>query len=342
VHKASGRSLEVGALLVRREHRDADTVLLTTGLALGMEGADLADLYYRRWPVQENAFKEGGAVGLSEHRGNCGRIVTNVAVVTELERLEARATRDGEALRELVDEAPTLEAAATERAGEQRRAEAALATQRKRLDDLIAEGKTAGKTFLRVALEHQQALVHAETTTQLATKARAALDKHRERRAGLEARSSDVAARRRRLESQRTIRQLETTQDTILTATKLTALQLISFVLREYLPTMPMTPQTFVQRVLSVRGRKETSPDEELVVFYENPRDPAVNAALHDACGRLNRRKLQREECRLRFAVEPLPAARAGSLDLIRDHQGWPKSLSEVAAPGRGRSRSTP
>ena len=40
VHKATGRSLEVGALLVRRAHRDVDTVLLTTGLALGMEGHD--------------------------------------------------------------------------------------------------------------------------------------------------------------------------------------------------------------------------------------------------------------------------------------------------------------
>lgn len=93
-----------------------------------------------------------------------------------------------------------------------------------------------------------------------------------------------------------------------LTATKLTALQLISFVLREYLPTMPMTPATFAQRVLSVRGRKETSPDHELVVFYETPRDPAVNEALRDACDRLNRRKLQRDDRRLGFAVEPPPA----------------------------------
>jgi hypothetical protein len=273
-----------------------------------MEGADLADLYYRRWPVQENAFKEGGAVGLAEHRGNCGRIVANVAVVTELERLEARAARDGEALRELVAEGPTLEAATTERTAEQRRANAALVTRRQRLDDLIAEGKTGGKAFMRVALDHQQALVYAETTTQLATKASAALEKNRTRRDALAERSAGIAARRHRLESQRTIRQLDTTQDTILTATKLTALQLISFVLREYLPTMPMTPATFVQRVLSVRGRKETSPDHELVTFYENPRDPAVNDALRDACDRLNRRKLLRDDRRLSFAVEPPPA----------------------------------
>ena len=73
-----------------RRTASSDTVLLTTGLALGMEGSDLADLYFARWPIQENAFKEGVAVGLNQHRGNCGRMVANVAVITELERLDAR------------------------------------------------------------------------------------------------------------------------------------------------------------------------------------------------------------------------------------------------------------
>jgi len=310
VHKATGRSLEVGALLVRRAHRDVDTVLLTTGLALGMEGQDLADLYFRRWPVQENAFKDGNALGLSEHRGNCGRIVANVAVITELERLEGRAKRDAEELRDLAAETATLEAAVVQHARDRQRAESALATRRGRLDDLIAQGKTGGKAFSRVALDHQQALVHAEATVKLATKARAALDKNRSRRDTLTERTTEIAARKRHLEPQRTIRQLDTTQDTILTAAKLNALQLISFVVREYLPTMPMTPQTFLQRVLSVRGRKETSPDQELVVFYENIRDPLVNESLRDACERLNRRKLQRDGRRLRFAVEPPPATR--------------------------------
>jgi hypothetical protein len=308
LHKATGRSLEVGALLVRRAHRDVDTVLLTTGLALGMEGHDLADLYFRRWPVQENAFKDGNALGLSEHRGNCGRIVANVAVVSELERLENSAKRDADVLHELEGETANLEAAVVEHARDQARAESALATRRGRLDELIAHGKTDGKAFARAALDHQQALVHAEKTAQLATTARAALDKNRTRRETVTKRAAEIAARRSHLEPQRTIRQLDTTQDTILTATKLTALQLISFVVREYLPTMPMTPQTFLQRVLSVRGRKETSPDQELVVFYENIRDPLVTESLRDACERLNRRKLQRDARRLRFAVEPPPA----------------------------------
>jgi hypothetical protein len=310
VHKASGRSIEVGALLVRRAHRDVDTVLLTTGLAFGMEGHELADLYYRRWPVQENAFKEAGALGLSEHRGNSSRIVANVAVISELERLESRARRDADARKALAKETAALELAVDDHAREQRRAESALATRRRHMDDAIVHGKTTGKAFARIALDHQQALVRAETATKRATKSHAALERHRLRGAAIEQRTDEIAARRRHLEPQRTIRQLDTTQDTILTATKLTALQLISFALREYLPSMPMTPQTFIQRVLAVPGRKQIDRDQELVVLYENPRDPLINEALRDACIRLNRRALRREDRRLRFAVERAPAKR--------------------------------
>jgi len=61
--------------------------------------------------------------------------------------------------------------------------------------------------------------------------------------------------------------------------------------------------------VLTIRGRKEISSDQELVVFYENPRDPLVNEVLRDACGRLNQRSLQRDDRHLRFVVERPPTA---------------------------------
>ena len=118
---------------------------------------------------------------------------------------------------------------------------------------------------------------------------------------------SELAARAQHLQPQRTIRQLDVAQDSILTATKLTALQLIAFVLRVYLVALSMTPETFVSRVFSLRGRKEIEPSLERIVFYENPRDPQITAALHDACRCLNQRNLQREGRRLRYAVEPAP-----------------------------------
>jgi len=307
VHKSSGRSLTLGALLVRRDHRDTDTVLLTTGLALGMTGRELADLYFQRWPVQENAFKEAEVLGGSEHRGNCGRVVANVAVVSELERLESRARREAKTQRALTRAADALARGARDSERAHQRAAAALATRRKRLDDLIAQGTTSGTTFAKAVLEHQRAQVHAGTCTKAATKARAALDQNAAQRAKLEQHAAEFAARKQHLEPQRTIRQLDVTQDAILTATKLTAAQLIAFALREYLPAQPMTPQTFVQRVLTVPGRKEIHRDREVVVLYENVRDPLITAALRDACDRINRRELRRDGRQLRFVVEPPP-----------------------------------
>lgn len=309
LHKTSGRSLEIGVLLVRRAHREADTVLLTTGLELGMEGRDLADLYFRRWPVQENFFKDASVLGLSQHRGNCGTIVSNVAVVSELERMESRANRDAEALAKLTADADQCARTAEECEREHQRAQSALATRRGRLDDLIAQSKTSGKMFAASALDHQRALVQAESCAKAAAKARATVEKSNARRARLETRRDELVARRARLEPQRTIRKLDVAQDAILTATKLTAMQLISFVLREYLSTLAMTPETFIQRVFTIHGRKELRTNEELIVLYENPRDPVINDALREACGHLNKRSLQRDKRTLRFAVETELAA---------------------------------
>ena len=310
LHKSTGRSLEVGALLVRRAHRKQDTVLLTTGLALGMEGLDLADLYYERWPLQENYFKNGKTIGLNQHRGNCGRIVSNVAVVTELERLQCRATRNAEALQKLTAETEQRARDAEQRTREQERAKEALATRRGRLNKLVAQGKTSGKTFARTALDHQQALARAEESTKAAQKATAASNNNSARRAKLEQQNVDTAARQAHLEPQRTIRQLDVAQDAILTAVKLTALQLIVFVLREYLTSLAMTPETFLLRVFSIQGRKELRPGQQLIVFYENPRDPKINEALRHACDILNRRAIRRDDRALRFAVEPPPKKR--------------------------------
>ena len=82
--------------------------------------------------VQENAFKEADALGLSEHRGNSSRIVANVAVVSELERLESRVRRDADVLKELVNETAALESAVDEHTRERQRAESALVTRRRR------------------------------------------------------------------------------------------------------------------------------------------------------------------------------------------------------------------
>jgi hypothetical protein len=303
-HKSTGRSLELGALVVRREHRDEDVVLLTTGLRLGMSGRDLAELFFARWPLQENKFKEwASSVKLDQHRGNSGRMVSNVAVITELEQLQARRQRDEQKLAELLDAQGELERAAHTRQRTLRKAEAALEVRRRRLDARVEQGRTSGKTFARCAVEHQQALGMAEAARREAEQAQAALDRNRDREAKLRAGLEKTIRRQDKLEPQRMIRQLDVAQDMILTAVKLTAAQLISFALREYLPSMKMTPDTFKTRVLPTRGRREIYKTHERVVFYANPRDPQVNAALALACNRLNERNIVRDGRRVSYVV---------------------------------------
>jgi hypothetical protein len=109
------------------------------------------------------------------------------------------------------------------------------------------------------------------------------------------------------LEPMSTIRQLDVSLDTILTAMKLALALLITFVLREYVPSDRMTTETFIYRLVRTRGRRELTKHRELIVFYANPRDPRINAALAEARDQLNRRALVRDDRELRFALEDRP-----------------------------------
>lgn len=303
-HKSTGRTLKLGALLVRREHRQSDTVLLTTGLELDMGGRELADLYFARWPIQENKFKDGEAVQLNEHRGNSSRMVANVAVITELERLDSRAERTKTKLAALREELGCLQTSEGKARRKSERSSGKLATRRARVEALIAQNKLDGKAFVRATVEQQKAMSQAESDWETHEKNSKALDRNREETAKREKNLKDVEKQRSRLESQRVIREIDVELDKILTATKLTASLLLTFAIREYLPSLPMTPQTFTTRVLSMRGRRVIRDETETVIFYENARDREVTAALHDACARLNRRRLRRDGRALQYVVE--------------------------------------
>jgi hypothetical protein len=160
-----------------------------------------------------------------------------------------------------------------------------------------------GKQLGRAAVEHQEALKRAEIAKRALDTAAKASQTNDERTIKLDAQLAKLTAQRTKLEQQRVVRQLDVELDRVLTAAKLTCALLITFVLREYLCAMPMTPHTFVSRVLGVRGRRELRPGLEQVVFYENPRDPEVNAVLANACQRLNERHLMRDGRKLRYKM---------------------------------------
>lgn len=302
-HKTTNRSIELDALIVRRKHRKSDTILLTNGVRLGMSGRDLANLYYLRWPIQENAFKEGEAVRLAEHRGNCGTIVSNIVVVEKLGRLEKQASAAGETLRQLDKEKEAVAQARRESEGATRM----LAARHEKLAELAANKKTSWEALGQGLRDHQQAQRHEQACAQVLSKAEAKEVATEARRAKVTEELKRLTEERQKLEPQTTIRQLDVALDSVLTAVKLAVAFLITFVLKEYLVSKPMTAAAFVAHVLSIRGRREIHPDEERIVFYRNPRDPEINEVLAKACIRLNDRNLQRGGRRLRYDLEAPP-----------------------------------
>ena len=302
-HKTTNRSIELDALVVRRQHRESDTILLTNGVQLGMSGRELATLYYRRWPIQENAFKEGEAVRLAEHRGNCGTIVSNIVVVEKLSKLEKRANVAEEKLRQL-DEKRDAVAGARQ---ESERATRMLVERRHQLAELAANEATSWEALGQGLRDHQEAQRQEQACAQELRKGESKEAANEARRAKVTEELKRVTEEKETLEPQKTIRQLDVSLDSVLTAFKLATAFLIAFALREYFGFKAMTAATFVAHVLSVRGRREIRPDEERIVFYENPRGPEINEALTKACARLNERNLQRGGRRLRYGLEAPP-----------------------------------
>jgi hypothetical protein len=309
-HRSTGRQLEIGALLIRRPNRQADIVLLTTGLAEGIDGRALADLYFARWPVQENWFKKAGALKLDQHRGNCSRMVTNIAVVTEYERLQARLGQLEERRRTQVGHAREREVAAGIARHAYERANASLTTRRRRLDSLLAGNRTHTKAFTNAAADHLHRLAEVEALEDNYRVAQREVERARAAVAKMDADIAKAKVRLDKLGPMRRIRQLDVAQDTILTATKLTGTQLILYASAEYLPGLKLTPQTFIARVFSLKGRRELRVGEETVVFYRNDRDRSVTTAVEKACRTLNARNLSRDGRRLRYVLEDEPATK--------------------------------
>ena len=308
-HKSSGRTLEIGTLEVRREHRETDTILLTNGLELGESGRDLADLYFARWPLQENAFKEGGALGLAEHRGNCADMVANIAVETKLEKLGRQRRAAETKLADLEGQRGSRELEAKKAGDEYHEATTELQQRRTKLDALIGVGLRDGKELGQAAVGHQAALARTEATAIANRKAQAKKEENRSKRESLTAVTEKIAGEEAKLSKLKMIRRLDVEPEKILTATKLALSLLITFALREYLAIMAMASQTFLSRVVCLPGRREIVGCEEIVILYENPRDPEVNQAVRAACNILNERNLRREERNLCYRVEPRPPA---------------------------------
>ena len=126
------------------------------------------------------------------------------------------------------------------------------------------------------------------------------------------------------LESRRTIFAHDVELDSLLSVLKVGLVLLVQVVLKEYLENARMEVSTFLERVATLPGWLQETPQLEIVTVEYNRRDPEIMGLLESCSAAINERNLTlRSGKRLRLVIEaspsrrlPLPpGSRAGSGD---------------------------
>lgn len=260
--------------------------------------------YFARWPLQEHVFREGtGRIGLDVHHG-FGRIkIQNVAVVGAIERLDGRL--------HALDASLATAKAAQERVGEDGdrwgavhgRMVAHRNALRAAFDEVMSEGRgntpEARETHesVRAADEWLDAQV-----PQL--KKQAAAEQKVERRVGrLLAAQTRANEERTGLERRREVYTIDVELDEVMTAFKLTFMNLAMYFVREFLGKEPVELETLIQAVFSLPGERIRTKHTETIRIWRQPRERRFMPLVEKACEKLSALKLTSAKRRLRFEL---------------------------------------
>lgn len=292
----------------RRRHRTGNVAWYATNAPVGdFDDAQLLDLYFDRWPLQEHVFRDGnGRVGLGSHHGYGKQKVVNVAVVDEIERLDASLKRTDETRRSLAEGIRTAVTAFDD----QEATVTVLEREARSLGLVVGEARRLGRTTARAHLQGET-LAALEAAIRQGKERAATLtaDIQRQRAADATAaaKEKELASRREKIAAHRTIFTVDTELDEILTAFKLTFMCLCSQLMARYLGTK-MELDTLIRGVLTLPGERAITPGVETIRIFRQPRDRDLMPAVEQACRLMTERGLFRDKRRLRFEMVDRPA----------------------------------
>ena len=294
----------------RRRHRTNKVAWFgTMEPAEDVPAADVIRLYFDRWPAQEHVFRDGnGLVGLDVHHGYGKRKVDNVAVIGRQERLVGQIQRlDAERVR--------LDGCRVELNADFEQLKASILTARPKMEQqrtafdaaLVADRPGAALHNQHVSigiweewLEETQGKV--DDTLRQTAKVQQAVEKATLSRDG---KKSEVE----RLASQHRIFTVDVELDELMTAYKLTFMNLAKRLMRRYLE-LPLELETLIEAVLTLAGERVRTATTETIRIYRSPRDKRVMDAVSRACERLTARGLRRGERALLFEMVAPPPRR--------------------------------
>ena len=308
------RPVQARAIVIEQRTKEGWVVLVTLADHDQWPARRLADIYYERWPRQEDFFRRAnGAVGLNQVHGYGKRLVANTSVLTKLDELEQKAARaradqvrKGQRLEELTSRQASL-------AKEQARRSRYVVKRQQRVDAALAAGKTETAAFRRAVSELRASSDQEAETERALSGMQEEQVKLTSQLETLSRRQQRASVERARLQDRKQILEADMAQDMLFSTLKLTLAMLVHFVVVEYFPHRPMEWGTFLARLALLPGRRETTETTVTTFIEANDRDREFMTALDKACARINRRRLTCEGRRLRYVVEWPEAGRARS-----------------------------
>lgn len=289
-------TLRVRLLEVER-HTSGKVVHLAASKLLRLQdwrADEVADLYFARWPNQELDFRAvNQATGLKQARGYGKRLVQNVAVTTELEKVTKRIER--------AEQRHNKQIAAVERLQERHNqcaeavSDAAITceTTERDIDEKLAGDTVDAGVLRRLNSQRRVQQESLEKAQHKQQKTREQIDKAQ----ALAQRTEDRLAVNRDtqddLTTRREILAHDVELDSIFNVLKVGLTLLITYVLRKMLDNARMAPATFLDRIANLPAWQRVTDTHEFITFKWNRRDPKTMALLVAQCDTINAMQLR-------------------------------------------------
>jgi len=294
----------------RRRHRTGKVAWYATNLPVDeFTATDVVRLYFDRWPLQEHVYRDGsGAVGLDVHHGYGKRKVETVAVVDRDQKLHGQ-------IRRLETEIAKRHARADDLRADRDTHQAALdraAPYNQRDQQVFGEALARGDAPGVLRRRHTEVEIWRRWETDTGAKIEGfsrELAKVEQAAAAADESRTRKLAEIEHLASLRQIFTVDVELDEILTAFKLTFMNLCAVLMAKYLGTT-MELETLIEAVLTLPGERVTTKTTETVRIYRRDRDQRTLAAVERACEQLTLRHLRRDDRDLRFEVVAPPPRR--------------------------------
>lgn len=294
----------------RKRHRTGKVAWFATNTdSVGFPPTAVVDIYFQRWPAQEHVFRNAnGAAGLGVHHGFGRELVTNCAVVDKMEKLDARVRRSEEVVRVAEKEGVEITRSIESQEWAIARVQARISELQNVVANTVSGVQPGGP-------DGEQAWSSLSTMHSWIASARERLaattdDLRRveEKSEGAKTLIRVAGQQREEIARKRQILTIDVELDQIMTAFKLTFLNLCNWILANYLGGKKLSLDTLIAGILTLPGERIRTPRTETIRIFRHPRDREAMRLVEQACHLLTAKRLSRDERRLIFELVDPPS----------------------------------